>query len=577
MMKRFLWFCAAGSIIALITFSGCSSNKETAAAPPVQNPHTQEQGGQKDQSAAMQLFIDGSLKESKGQFADAILDYQEAVRYDHDPAIFFAMAKCYMQLRRFSPAAENVMMAIEHEPEKVEYRELLAQIYLSAGQFDKAAEEFRNVLKIDPANTNSAYTLAQLLERVKPLEALDLYNGILSRQGPTWEILMQIAQLSSALQKYDKSEAALEAMQKLDPGNPAVKQNLAEVYIRTKKFDKALSTLNDVLEKNPDNIMLRSTLADVYLQQNDWKSAKKELTTVLKSDSLDPDTHLRIAMAFYAQTLKDTLVIPEAISVFKQYEKNYPTDTRSFVYLGVLHRGIKKDSIAESYFTRATQSANWNGDAWWQLGWMYFDKQDFMEAISILTKAKQYVQDDFRIYMLLGISYNRAGLQQDSRIALERAVELNPADVNTLSSLGLTYDALKMHTESDSSYERALRLDPKSALVLNNYAYSLSERGMQLERAENMSRESLVTDSLNSSYLDTYGWILFQKGKYPEALIYIQKAVDAGDASAVVLEHLGDAFAKLNKMDEAKKYWMKALEKDDKNVALKEKLSRGAL
>ncbi len=579
MTKRCLWICAAGMIAALLTFSGCSSNKETAeAAPQVQNPHAQmPQGDEKDRSAAMQLFIDGSLKESKGQYADAILDYQEAVRFDHDPSIFFAMAKCYSQLRRFNPAAENAMIAIEHEPDKVEYRELLAQIYLSAGQFDKAAEEFRNVLKIDPANVNSAYTLAQLLERVKPLEALELYNGILSRQGPTWEILMQIAQLSSALQKYDKSEEALEAMQKLDPGNPAVKQNLAEVYIRTKKFDKALTTLTDVLEKNPDNIMLRSTLADVYLQQNDWKSAKKELNTVLKADSLDPDTHLRIGMAFYAQTLKDTLVIPEAIAVFKQYEKNYPTDARSFVYLGVLYRGMKKDSIAESYFTRATQSANWNGDAWWQLGWMYFDKQDFKETISILTKAKQYVQEDFRIYMLLGIAYNRAGMQQDSRVALERAVELNPTDVNALSSLGLTYDALKMHTESDSAYERALRIDPKSALVLNNYAYSLSERGLQLERAETMSRESLASDSLNSSYLDTYGWILFQKGKYSEALIYIQKAVDAGDASAVVLEHLGDAYAKMNKMDEAKKYWSKALEKDEKNIALKEKLSRGSL
>ncbi len=574
MMKRCLWFCAAGMLAVL---AGCSSAKEGSEKSPVQDPHVQAQVMQKDRSAAMQLFIDGSLKESKGQFAEAILDYQDALRYDHDPAIFFAMAKCYAQIRRFTPAAENALLAVKHEPAKVEYRELLSQIYLSAGQFDKAAEELRTILSIDPSNTNAAFTLAQLLERVKPLESLELYNGIIARQGPTWEVLMQIAQLSSMLLRYDDSEAALEAMLKLDPANIAVKQNLAEVYIRTKKFDKALSSLNEVLEKNPDNVLLRATLADVYLQQNDWKSAQKELLTVLKSDSLDPDTHLRIGVAFYAQTLKDTLIIPEAINVFKQYEKNYPTDARSFVYLGVLHRGIKKDSIAEQYFTRATQSANWNGDAWWQLGWMYFDKQDFMEAISILSKAKQYVQDDFRIYMLLGIAYNRAGLQQDSRVALERAVELNPTDVNTLSSLGLTYDALKMHTESDSAYERALRIDPKSALVLNNYAYSLSERGLQLDRAEKMSRESLQSDSLNSSYLDTYGWILFQKGKYSEALPHIQRAVDLGDASAVVLEHLGDVYSKLNRPEEAKKYWMKALEKDEKNGLLKEKLSRGTL
>ena len=569
MMKRCVWYCATG---ILLVIAGCSSSKESAETNAVQPSESQE--NEQNRSTAMQLFIDGSLKESKGQFAEAILDYQDALRFDHDPAIFFAMAKSYAQLRRFAPAAENAVMAIQHDLSKIEYRDLLAQIYLNSGQFDKAAIEYRTILQIDPQNVAATFTLAQLLERVKPLEALELYNSLLVRQGPTWEVLLQIAQLNSALQRYDKSIEALEQMQKIDPGNLAVKQNLAEVYIRVKNYDKARGLLNDVLEKNPANIMLRATLADVYLQQNDWVSARKELFTVLQSDSLDPDTHLRIGVAFYAQTLKDTLVIPEAISVFKKYEKNFPADARPYVYLGELHRGIKKDSVAEQYFTRATQSSNWNGDAWWQLGWMYFDKQDFKETISIMNKAKQYISDDFRIYMLLGIAYNRSGMNQDSRVALERAVELNPADLNALSSLGLTYDALTMHAESDSAYERALRIDPKFPLVLNNYAYSLSERGLQLERAEKMSKESLAADSLNPSYLDTYGWILFQKGKYAEALPNIQKAVDLGDASPVVLEHLGDVYDKLNRADEAKKYWKKALEKDQNNSALKEKAAR---
>ncbi len=572
MMKRCLVICAAGILTAII---GCSSGKETTGQPASQSVRSQP--SEKDRAAAMQLFIDGSLKESKGQFAEAVLDFQEALRYDQDPAIYFALAKNYAQLRRFPLAAETANEAVNRDSSKIEYRELLAQIYINSGQFEKAANEYRTILRKEPQNIPATYTLAQLLERVKPLEALELYNALVARQGPTWEVLLQIAQLNSVLQRYDKAAETFEQMSKIDPGNLALKQNLSEVYLRLKNYDKALEVLNDVLEKNPENIMLRATLADVYLQQNNWPSAKEQLNVVIQSDSLDPDTHLRIGVAFYAQTIKDTLVIPEAIDVFKKYEKNYPNDSRPYVYLGVLHRGIKKDSIAEQYFTKATQSANWNGDAWWQLGWMYFDKQDFKETISVMNKAKQYISDDFRIYMLLGIAYSRAGLNQDSRVALERAHELKPDELNVLSSLGLTYDALKMHAESDSTYERALRIDPHFPLVLNNYAYSLSERGLQLERAMAMSKESLEKDSTNSSYLDTYGWILFQRRKYEDALVYIKKAVDLGDASSVVLEHLGDVYAKLNRMDEAKKYWSKALEKDQNNVSLKEKIARGTL
>ncbi len=573
MIKRGLIACSA--VILLLLSAGCSSSDESTAVTT--NRPERKLTSEKDRSMAMQLFIDGSLKESKGQYAEAILDYQEALRYDHDAAIFFALAKSYAQLRRYAPATENALMAVRFDSTKIEYRELLAQIYLTSGQFEKAAQEFRTIIRLDPRNVPATYTLAQILERVKPSESLALYNSLLARQGPTWEVLVQIAQLNSMLQRFDDAAKAYEQMMELDPSNLAVRQNLAEMYLRQKKFDTAKKILMDALEENNGSIILRATLADVYLQQNDWTTAKKELNTILQSDSLDPDTHLRIGVAFYAQTVKDTLVIPEAIAVFRKYEELYPTDTRPFVYLGVLYRGIKKDSIAEQYFTRATQSANWNADAWWQLGWMYFDRQDFKETISIMNRAKQILPDDFRLHLLLGIAYNRAGMNQDSRVALERAVELNPTDLNALSSLGLTYDALKMHAESDSAYERALRIDPTFPLVLNNYAYSLSERGLQLDRAERMSKESLAADSLNPSYLDTYGWILYKKGKYQQALPYILRAVELGDVSAVVLEHLGDVYARLGRSEDAKRYWKEALEKDQNNVALKHKLERGSL
>jgi len=386
---------------------------------------------------------------------------------------------------------------------------------------------------------------------------------------------MQVVQLNSALSRFDKAADALEQMIKLDPGNIAVQQNLADTYLRIKKYDKAQKIINELLEKNPANPVLHATLADTYLQQNDWMNARKQLDIILKTDSLDADLFFRIGLTFYMQSLKDSTLTKDAITVFKNFERVYPTDWRSYLYLGVLYKSEKKDSIAEKYLNKTTQTANWNGDAWWQLGWFYFDKQNFETTIEVKTKAKQYVPDDSRVFLLLGIAYNRIQMNADARVALERAVELNPNDVNALSSLGLTYDALKMHIESDSTYERTLRIDSHYALVLNNYAYSLSERNVQIDRAEEMSKESLQKDSTNASYLDTYGWILFRLGRYEEAAKYIKKAVDVGDASSVVLEHLGDVYAKLNNIDEAKKYWTKALEKDQKNDALRTKITQG--
>lgn len=564
-----------GAVWVISVFNGCSSTKDSTSQETLQKTAPPKQN--KDRSRSMQLFIDGSLMESKGQFADAILDYQEALRYDQDPAIYYALAKDYTALKRFAPAAENAEEAVRRDSANIDYRELLAQIYIQSSQFDKAIDQYNHILAVDSLHANSLFALSQLLQRSQPQKSLELLNKLIRYKGPSWDVLLQIAQLNTALHRYTEAAQAFEEMEKLDPGNIAVKQNLADLYMRTQQYDKAKKTVNDVLEKNPDNQLLRATLADIYLQQNDWPNAKKELDAVLMSDSLDPDLHFRIGLAYYNESIKDSVLVGNAIEVFEHYKQEYPDDWRPYLYLGVLYRTEKKDSVAEQYLNKATETANWNGDAWWQLGWLYFDKQDFQETIDVMKKAKQYVPNDFRVHLLLGIAYSRVQMNEDARIALERAAELNPNDVNVLSSLGLTYDALKMHHASDTTYERALAIDSGNALILNNYAYSLSERGIQLDHALKMSQEALEKDSANSSYLDTYGWILYQLHRYNEALIYIKKAVDTGDASSVVLEHLGDVYSKLNRVEDAKEYWSKALEKDQKNDELRMKIERGRL
>jgi Tfp pilus assembly protein PilF len=92
-----------------------------------------------------------------------------------------------------------------------------------------------------------------------------------------------------------------------------------------------------------------------------------------------------------------------------------------------------------------------------------------------------------------------------------------------------------------------------------------------------MSKEALQLQPENQSYLDTYGWILFQKEKYAEAEQYIRKAVEMANPSPVIIEHLGDINYKLSRKDKALEYWKKALEKDSANEALRSKIQRGSL
>jgi Flp pilus assembly protein TadD len=200
---------------------------------------------------------------------------------------------------------------------------------------------------------------------------------------------------------------------------------------------------------------------------------------------------------------------------------------------------------------------------------------NYDKLLEVMKQAQKAIPNDFRFYLLQGLALTRMDKQGDAVAPLEKAYSLNPKDLNTLSTLALTLDGLGRFQESDRLYEEGLKLDPKSALLLNNYGYSLAERGLQLQRALDMSKQAVTAEPENSAYLDTYGWIFFRMEKYGDAALYIEKSVATGKASAVVVDHLGDVYMKLGKKDRALEMWKKALEMDSKNEAIKEKILHG--
>jgi Tfp pilus assembly protein PilF len=102
--------------------------------------------------------------------------------------------------------------------------------------------------------------------------------------------------------------------------------------------------------------------------------------------------------------------------------------------------------------------------------------------------------------------------------------------------------------------------------VLNNYSYFLSLTRKDLDKAEKMSSITVKAEPSNPTYLDTYGWVLFEQGAYTMAKIYIENAIKyseegKGEISGEVLEHYGDVLYKTGDKENALEYWEKAKEK----------------
>ncbi len=560
----------------MVLSPGCSAGKETAQhkqQPKLDLSAVDEMTNQ----MAIQHFIDGCIFDMKGDYARAVLEYQDAVRMKKDHAIFYALSRDYALLNKTSLALEAAKEALRLAPEKLDYRRNLADIYAAAFEVDSAAVQYEEVVRQDSDNIEARYNLARLLQVHKPLKALEVYRGIISRFGPEWEVLLPIAELSNKLGQFDSAASALHEMITLDPNNVELRRTLAQTYIRAGKLDSALGAYNALRQIAPDNLEFVAEVAGVHLLKKEYDTAATLFHSILARDTVSLEVKLRIGELYFAQLEKDSTLAPTARKIYEGIREEHPADWHAYWFLGAIGSITHDDSLTVRNFRKVTELAGWNADAWVYLSNVFLVNNNYTEVAHILESAIKVVPDDFRVNFLLGFSYSRLGRNVEAIRVLEHAHQLKPKDEDALSQLALVYDGLKQFEESDRLYEEVLKLNPKNDLVLNNYAYSLAERNVQLDRALTMAETAVGANGENASYLDTMGWVYFRLGRYREAETFVKKALSKGEANAVVYEHLGDIYSKLNDRERALEQWNNALKLDENNTALRDKIARGTL
>ena len=562
--------------VTAMMIGGCGSGQAVAPQSPADAERTRAQQ-EATSAAALGHLVDGSVYELQGDCARAVLEYQDALRYATDPAIYFALAKCYTALGKYSLAIGAGREAVDRAPDRLEYRRILAQAQVAALDIDGAIAQYHEIVTRDSSAADAWFALARLYQARKPLQALEIYEEILRRFGPEWEVLLQIAELRSRMGQHDQAAEALAELSSLDPANQSLRKSLAQAYVRAGQLDSAYALYTELLERDPGNLEYTTERAGVLLLQHDYVGASHAFDDVLSRDSVTVDLKVHIGELYFAQLDKDSTLVPVTQSLFERIREKHPDDWRAYFYLGAIGSMSGDDSAAVGNFRRVTELAAWNADAWVYLSTAYLGKNKFDEAVRVLEPAVKAVPDDFRVNFFLGVAYNRLNRQTDAVRVLERARSIDPTNIDAAAQLAMVYDGLKMYEESDSLYEIALRLRPDYPLVLNNFAYSLAVRDMQLERALGMSQKAVGIEPENASYLDTIGWVYFRLGRYPEAEENIARALAKGEANAEVLEHMGDVQYKLNRPDQAMDYWRRALELTPENATLKEKVSRGTL
>jgi Tfp pilus assembly protein PilF len=124
---------------------------------------------------------------------------------------------------------------------------------------------------------------------------------------------------------------------------------------------------------------------------------------------------------------------------------------------------------------------------------------------------------------------------------------------------------------AEAAARDALRIEPDNARALNFLGYLMADHDRRLPEAMELIRRALAAEPDNGAFVDSMGWVLFRLGRFDDARVQLERAVDLTGGDPTVREHLGDAYRKLRQPDRAREQYRLAAERDSTNTRLRDK------
>jgi tetratricopeptide (TPR) repeat protein len=573
-------------------------------------------------------FLTSGLAElyvKTGRIRDAVLQAQDILKRDpNNIEAHKLLGRIYLRSLGDMPGggngSENVLkLAIEQyeqivkiEPNNVDDHLLLGRLYRLNNDLQKAENELKIAIKLDPDSEEGVTTLALLYsDEGDTAHALQVLSSVpdtarsaklYAALGATYE---QRKDYKSAIDAYKHAiqldrdnldairglaenllndgqiDAALDQYKVIADANPEDAQTylrISEIYRRQGKYEEALDSLKKAQAMVPDALEVPYNIAVVYQAQARYDEAEKILQDLLKKTE-KPDTS-------YSQSDRNNRgIFIERLGMVYRDQENYQAAVDTFRkmlplgddnaktgYQDIIdtYREAKQWSQATAVAKEAMQKLPDDRDLRMVLDAQLADTGDPDKPIADIRSLLKGTPEDREVYIRLAIIYTRLKRWSNAEESLSKAESLStkPDDKEYISFLrGSTYEREKKYDEAEAEFKRVLAANPQSAVTLNYLGYMNADRGVQLEESVNYIKQAVSLEPTNGAYLDSLGWAYFKLGKYDLAEETLTKASLRMGSDPTVQDHLGDLYQKTGRLKLAAAHWERAVEEWNKTVS----------
>jgi len=495
----------------------------------------------------------------------------------------FFLAQYYLELKNTDKALYYFKRAADLCPENATYMETLAQSYVRKEMYAEAAAVIEKMYASDKGRQELLETLYSLYMQQKDYDkGINVLNRMEAIDGRTERTALAKSTLYTQQGNSALAAKEMKALADEHPSDMNYKTLYASALMLNGERSEAVDLLKQVLAEEPNNIRAQQALRNYYVSVEDAPAVDSLTRCILLNPRATADEKVYQMRQLIIENENNGGDSTQILNLFRGMLDTDKPDA-DIAELAAAYMDLKKmprDSVQQAleFVLRLAPDRPAPRLHLVQMAW---EDENDDRIIDLCRQARQYNPEEMAFYYYQGMAYYR---KQDTDNALE-AFQNGISVIGDDSSPDIVSDFYAVmgdllfmkerKQEAFAAYDSCLQWKADNIGCLNNYAYYLSLEGNDLERAELMSYKTIKAEPQNATYLDTYAWILFMQGRYAEARIYIDQALqNDSTASAVVIEHAGDIYAMAGDIGGALALWQQAQSEDPSNKLLARKIKR---
>ncbi len=527
-------------------------------------------------------LIEASRQKMIGNVNEAINLYNTCIKVNpHSDVAYYEMGTVYSAIGENTKAEENLEKAYNLNPKNYWYGIAYSELLKINKNSTKSLKILKKIKKLNALNSLTIdFKIAEIyVENRKYKKALNLLGEIEKENGISELISFKKFEIYKLQKKFSSAESVLVNLSRQAPEISEYHVLLAEFYTETGDSVKALQSYENAYKADSSNIYAVTNLADMYSSMGEDDKAYFFLNRAFlnKNIPLDSKIQTMIYLNKDREMIRKNKVFIEKMvnSLLVEYPDNYEVKTVAYDFYNGLEDHVKALEIIKEILAAKRDDYI----IWQQALYNASMLENYDELIIIGEEALKYFPNKNEIYLFVGIAYfQKEDYEMAYSVLSPQLAMIKGSDKIKVQFLIFVSEAAyysNHKTEAYRYFDELIAEDPSNDLTKNNYSYFLALDSVDLKKAKDLSYSTLLNSPENSTFLDTYAWVLFKLGDYNTAKYYSEKAIIInGQNDPDLIYHYAEILFFLNEIEKSNKYYILAGEKGFDKAVIEGKIKR---